>query len=168
MAMVVGGRFCLILEFEGSASNCEAHQAFIGFSISLRVVSSILLPSRCQLRLFCSMCSLLFWVGKGRISCHYYLSLFSSFYFLLPPSPTALAFFASFPIKFIHLLIIAVNHSSCNDFYEFLFMHRVAFCCRCRPYSSLLSIIISPTISCFFFQQQKQWDARRSRPKTAN
>lgn len=32
-----------------------------------------------------------------------------------------------FSIKFIHLLIIAVNHSSCNEFYEFLLMHAGSF-----------------------------------------
>lgn len=73
---------------------------------------------------------------------------------LLPPpephSAPASASRAIFSIKFIHLLIIAVNHSSCNDFYEFLFMHRAqsfgkSLFCRCRPYSSLLSIIISLT-----------------------
>lgn len=37
-----------------------------------------------------------------------------------------------FSIKFIHLLIIAVNHSSCNEFYEFLLVHAGPIFCRCR------------------------------------
>ena len=64
-----------------------------------------------------------------------------------------------FSIKFIHLLIIAVNHSSCNEFYEFLLTHAesffASFFCRCRPYSSLLSIIISPNrLSDYFLQHE--------------
>lgn len=88
--------------------------------------------------------------APGKISCHYYLSsqLASAACTPLNPCPTSRR--AIFSIKFIHLLIIAVNHSSCNDFYEFLFMHRAqsfgkSLFCRCRPYSSLLSIIISLT-----------------------
>lgn len=95
--------------------------------------------------LFCSTKSSLLllihtYLKLGKISCHYYLSLFPSLFH--PPHHSLGAIFS---IKFIHLLIIAVNHSSCNDFYEFLFVHRVGFR-RCRAYSSLLSIIISPTV----------------------
>lgn len=94
--------------------------------------------------------SLLVHLTPGKIACHYYLSsqLAST---LEPPShPASISRRVIFSIKFIHLLIIAVNHSSCNDFYEFLFMHRArsfgkSLFCRCRPYSSLLSIIISLT-----------------------
>lgn len=102
----------------------EAHQEFIGFSISPRIVSFLFFLSSSLSRV--SFARWKFVKSSEReISCHYYLSLFSSF------SPTNIASSAIvgviFSIKFIHLLIIAVNHSSCNEFYEFLLMHAGSF-----------------------------------------
>lgn len=108
---------------------------------------------------------------RKEISCHYYLSSFPPPSY---PSSSSTIVGVIFSIKFIHLLIIAVNHSSCNEFYEFLLMHAglgsffvlfFFFLYRSRPYSSLLSIIISPTVfpQAFFCC----WNSRWVQPKEA-